>query len=614
MWRKTICVILLAIITSGITVCEQNSITSYYSIRSQSFNDARLLSGQAEYQLPSSVCQSNSLFSVGLAYIQSFDQNSITRSIFGDQNCPVITISGSTVENRGATDWLADYFYLPTDFKSTLSFKPRIDQIILDFNFYSDLNEWCQGLYFFIEAPLEYSRWRLRMSEKILSQGSDLGSYPAGYFTSATVDTSLLLNSFCQYAQGFAPDPITQLVNSNALNGSPPPALPQITVNLNPLTRAKITPRKRTTIHFADLRANVGIVVYQDDCAHLGFYLQAAAPTGNRPQGKYLFESIVGNGHHAEFGIGMQGHVDLGHCHDSDSTFSLYGDVVVTHLFGTRQRRTFDLIGKRFSRYMLAQKMAPATIAISGNPSSPASGPFTPVANVFDHSFNPLANLSTVKVHVHIPVQLQFALMLNAQCDNWNLDVGYNFWYRSCDKLTINSCNTPFNKTVLWALKGDSQVFGFASNIDPSVPSQFNQFDAIQISPTESQATINSGTNAQMGAINNFGVDNAQFAYAGANNIALLSGPLLSSLPIKTSVPPVLLSLNNLDLDSSKTRAMSSTLFTNLSYVWQDCYECQPFVGIGGQVEIGHKVSSTVCTSTSLSVWGIWIKTGVTFT
>jgi hypothetical protein len=607
MWYKHFFLAFL-IITTVIPLHTNASLTTYYSARSQSFNGARRLSGQAEYQLPSKDCRSNGLLSLAIAYMQSFKSHSINKALFGVP-CPTIIISGSSIPTRNAqTDWLADYFYLPTDFQSQLTFRPRLDHILLDFNYYTDLTEWCEGLYLFIEAPLEHTRWRLRMDEQILSQGTDTGSYAAGYFTPQSLGTNQLLTSFAEYAAGVAPGSITQAVNIADINAQPPPAVPQMTVALNPLTSALISPTTRVKTRFADVRADLGYVFYVNECAHAGVYLEIAAPAGNRPNGNYFFEAVAGNGHFAELGGGIQGHFDICRCSQSGNAIGFYYDFVATHLFTTHQTRTFDLLGKPFSRYMLAEKMATPTIAITGTT--------TAATTVFSNAFNPVANLSTIKVNVQTNVQLQATAMFNiAYCD-WNFDVGYNFWYRSCDKIKINTTNTPLNGTILWALKGDAQVFGFASVTDPSVPSQFNQFDAIPLSATESQATITSGTNLVPGnlADQNLNVDNAQLASAGASNIPLFTAPVPLSPIINTSIQPVLLSINNLDVNSNRTHGMSSTVFANLSYAWPDWCDCQPFIGVGGQIEVGHDLSSTSsCTSTSLSQWGVWLKAGLAF-
>lgn len=65
----------------------------------------------------------------------------------GRNESAALTISGSQVPSRGTNDWLADYFGLPTDFSSVVTFSPRIQNAIFDFNFYFGLDNWAQGLF-----------------------------------------------------------------------------------------------------------------------------------------------------------------------------------------------------------------------------------------------------------------------------------------------------------------------------------------------------------------------------------------------------------------------------------------------------------------------------------
>jgi len=45
--------------------------------------------------------------------------------------------------------------------------------------------------------------------------------------------------------------------------------------------------------------------------AHIGVSFYAAAPTGNRPLGAFLFEPIIGNGKHWEVGAGLTSHTNI---------------------------------------------------------------------------------------------------------------------------------------------------------------------------------------------------------------------------------------------------------------------------------------------------------------
>jgi hypothetical protein len=121
--------------------CVSSSITPYISIRSQGLNMPRRLVGDVQQVYAVNKDTLYGTMAAALEYSRSFDNDAITQCLFGAKEYPQITISGSRIENRGECDWLADYLYLPTDFKSTLSFNPRIDNITADFMFYIGLDD-----------------------------------------------------------------------------------------------------------------------------------------------------------------------------------------------------------------------------------------------------------------------------------------------------------------------------------------------------------------------------------------------------------------------------------------------------------------------------------------
>ena len=166
------------------TQAESNDITPYFSIRSQGLNTPRHMSGLVQQVFANNETNLHGTLAAVFSYSRSFDNNDITRCLFGNSCCPTISISGSRVADRGANDWLADYFFLPTDFKSSLSFSPRIDNVLLDFNFFIGLDEWAPGLYITIYAPLVHSRWRLGLCENVEMKGTS--SHVPGYFTPHT--------------------------------------------------------------------------------------------------------------------------------------------------------------------------------------------------------------------------------------------------------------------------------------------------------------------------------------------------------------------------------------------------------------------------------------------
>ena len=58
-----------------------------------------------------------------------------------------LTISGSSIENRGAQDILADYFGLSPVFQSTVCLDPKIVTFMTEFALYVGLDGLTKGLY-----------------------------------------------------------------------------------------------------------------------------------------------------------------------------------------------------------------------------------------------------------------------------------------------------------------------------------------------------------------------------------------------------------------------------------------------------------------------------------
>ena len=596
---------LLIILTLCATFYTAHSaITPYFSIRSQGLNTPRHLSGIIQKIFVPHDEPLAGTFSAALAYDRSFDHESITECLFGNSCCPTITISGSQVADRADTDWLADYFYLPTDFKSSLSFKPRIDNLLLDLNFYIDLNEWADGLYVAAYAPIVHTRWDLNMCETIDMKGTN--SHAPGYFTPDTLQRNDLLNNFTEYAAGCIAGPIEQTVGDESF-----------CITMARLNKARISQTSLNQTRAADLRIVIGYDALRTDRCLFGFQGLVSAPAGNRPKGKYLFEPIIGNGHHWELGGALQANSIAWRSNDEHKQLILTANLSLTHLFGSRQKRTFDLKGKPFSRYMLIERLGtPIQSNLKGDGVAPSAQ--------FNNEHIPVANLSSLSVDVSATIQAEFTAMLTFASRTCSWDFGYNFWGRTCENIRLRDI-TPFENNTKWALKGDAHVFGFdrgAAGAGPLV-------GAVPLSATERKATIETGTNVISGAtvaqaILNPRVDNPENATGdasgGASNNPLSAQLDAASLTIQTSINPVFISACDIDVCEQRTKGMSSKLFTHLSYTWADQDRWIPYLGIGGEAEFAHNSNDHCddsckdsCFACALSQWGVWLKGGITF-
>jgi hypothetical protein len=617
-------------------VSAECGVTSYYSIRSQGVNAARDQVGWEEYI---NQCDKECFYgaaAVTFDYSQTFRGGRICDCLFGnnevaattttttnnscssscDNDCNddcndcSIVFSGSCVANRGAGDWFADYFGLPTDFQSTVTFSPRIQNFVADLQFYAGLDEWVCGLWFRLDLPIAHTKWNLRACETSNNTATLTGDYPAGYFAPTAVDAS------------------TELL-SNALaffNG----AVPTITgtgvtpaVTFDPLRFGKWSPCSLTKTRLADVAMTLGYNFVCTDCGYFGLSVRATAPTGNRPEGEFLFEPIVGNGHHWTLGVGLNAHYVLWRSQCSDASWSFYLDANIDHMFKACQTRTFDLCENgAMSRYMLAQKLQPSTTLFA----NPAAGTFVPanvVNKTFANEFSPVANLTASNVDVKVSVQGDVSLKFAYQSEcglTW--DLGYNFWGKACEKMCPNNCNQT--DLSLWALKGDAYVYGF------------NGATPVALGATESKATINRGTGTVAGNAPschnslNTGIDARQFAFVAGPTIVTDAG---LDNQTTTSFQPI--TLDTLNVNYSSNRGISNKVFSHLSYAWKGCEDWMPFFGVGVAAEFGQKCGNGCgdsddscasscdtgcsnsaegsCVSCAISQWSVWIKGGVVF-
>ncbi len=574
----------------------QREVTPYYSIRSQGRNAARNAVGWTNHIHQYNADTTYACIAVTPEYTRSFRHKEINRCLFGDNlidNESTLQISGTRTANRGTKDLLADYFFLPTDFESTVQFKPLIDNFLVDFSLYLGLDEWHKGLYFWLHTPFTHTRWNTNISEKVTKPG--VNRHDAGYFsTDNNLLRNLLLKNFTEFVNGKS---VTNVAS----------------ITFQGLRFAKISSKRLNRTRLAEIRAATGCNFLLEKDYHVGANVQIAAPTGLRPKGQFLFEPMVGNGHHWEIGFGADGHYTFWRGCNEARHASFHIDAHITHLIKTRQKRTFDLKKNgTLSRYMTAIKMGtPANdLLANGNPESIPSAQFR-------NEFLPVANISTLNVDVSVGIQADITALFNIACDEsgFSLDIGYNYWGRSLERITLRKKDVFQEKT--FALKGDAHVFGFKQNTA----------NAVALSATQSRATTHAGRNFPAnGTIDdatikaaklNRNIDNAQLATDATAPIDLQFEPNTNDNndQTKTSFNPIFITEDDLDIDGARTKGSSCKVFTHLSHTWQNRDEYKPYLGIGGEVEFGHRNSNNNdnCAKCAVSQWGMWFKAGATF-
>jgi hypothetical protein len=589
--------------------------TACYPNRSQGFYKVRQVAGMVGHtqDIQNDMDSWWGMFSITPGYHQTFRSKQIAECLFdGDLTCQsgcegtTIQVQGRNVANRTATAWLADYFYLPSDFDSTLRFSPKIKNFILDLDFYLGLDEWWKGAYLRLHGPIVSTRWSLGFCENVINSGT--ADDPAGYFTTGTLARSALLADFSAYAAGGAP--------------TDPAAAPN-TVTFDPLKYARIAGCSSKETGFAELRMELGWNFWTDEDYHLGVALYAAAPTGNMCKPCFLFDAVVGNGKHWELGGVVTGHYVFWRSEDAEKHFGGYVDATIAHQFKRSGLRTFDLTGRPNSKYALAAKFGP-----NNNNLSNAAGAIV-ASKQFAYEYAPVANISTVNVSVSSSVVADVVAWFNFTSGGFSWDLGYNFYGRSCEDIDCSTDCDPcavnddiINSPNTWALKGDARMFGYAAVTAGGLTAG----QAVALSATQNKATIHAGTEAAVGvpltpsSHVNANADNATLAFAGTTNQALFV-TAASATQINTSIQPVFLGRG--DINFAGTRSISNSVWTNLSYNFEGGDRWKPFLGVGALAEFGQNSDccgndcnddcGNDCMTCTPSYWGVWVKGGVSF-
>lgn len=521
---KKITLILLVLLSNNIIHANTDDINqplhgkTFLAPRSDSVNAARELVLWHRYI--NQYCQDfYGAFSVTPEYKHSFRPNRLAEYFWAQDS---LVIAGSQVLNRTPEiDILADYFGLSPSFESKITMNPQIRTGLIDFDVYLGYHDY----YIRAHVPYVWTKWTYKLNEQE-TQGTPNTNYPAGYMDASAVTPP---------AHSF-----TQAINGGLTWGQ-----------VRALEFGRIDNPKGIS-GFAETQVAIGWNFINTPLGHVGLNLRGSIPAGTRSKALYLFEPIIGNGHHPELGVGFTSHALLWE-KDGNQEIGIYCDVNLTHLFSSRQRRSFDLYNPDdmqnleyqgfASRYILAKVFA---------------------ANVYTDVTLPVINITTLECDVSAAIQMDLAIMASYECGGYTVDLGYNAWFRSREMIS-NREQIP-DRT--YALKGIQNVAG------PGI---------LGAQATQSTATI-------------FGND--------FTDQALVADPN----------PPIYFSDSMINESSAEaTRGFTHKLFGNFGYTWNDCMHwVSPFFGIGGEVEFEglnprHLIKAN---KNSISQWGVWVKCG----
>ena len=493
-------------------------------------------------------------------YTKSFDPERIAQYLFGNT---VLNFQGSQVPQRSACALLADYFGLPTTFSGTIHVNPIIENIFFDTQVFIGLDAVACGLYARFHIPLVHTRWNLHACPcSSMQDGSD---FAACYMSSNATSSAQNL-----------PEALGNNFTFGAVHTR--------------RTYQALPFRELTCTKFADVDLIIGYDFWQCDQYYLGFYAQAVAPTGNRPDPRFVFSPVIGNAHHFELGAGIAGKLRLWD-RGPDTSLSVYLEGNVTHMFESEQCRTFDLCNRLFSRYMLLKEFEADAV--------------TPTGNLLYAS-----DFTTRAVKTYVPAKGDVSAKLAYRTCSIDIDIGYNFYGHMAERLCLRT-NTSSRNNMRVGLKGTEGTCFTAYNVTQQdmlgAPAGTFGLSSTQHNATAftSGTTDNPHTPAQVNA------GELPLAWNTPRNTGPASG---NDLVIAyASQPPVLLTDRDLDLCSGTACPFAThKFFAYLGYTIPETY-CglfEGFIGVGGEVEFEALARDQ---RSSLNQWSIYAKGGITY-
>lgn len=374
----------------------------FFASRSQGNNLARRIVGEARELLACKAKGKNSVLSITPELSKNFNTDSLG-TYFSLRSSE--RINSNNMDFRGSkalnppfsptnTDVVAENFALASNFSSMAKLNPHIENFITDVNFRFNWYNRVPGLYFEIGIPVVWTRSYVELTEGIPSSaGNNISILASNNPVNGPYVTQPHLFSITEAYKGL---PKSQEYTFTS------PGLAPIDITIDNLAFARID-GKKSKAGIADVELVAGYNILCKEKYHLAINARVTIPTGNRPEAVYVFEPIVGNGHHLQAGGGLSAHANVWN-NGCDRSWSIWFDSALYYAFSTKQTRTFDFKGNGVgSRYLLFKKFNEA-----GN---------------FENRFIPGPNISTLGAKVTIGMIGQAVLMADYRRGGLIIDV-----------------------------------------------------------------------------------------------------------------------------------------------------------------------------------------------
>ena len=415
---------------------------------------------------------------------------------------------------------------------STISLNPIIYQDGSDFMFYAAAKADESGLFFKVKSGISAFVINPNLTEQNPATAQEYVpgqlSLPATPFVPDTPDPALSM---------------TAAFKGGSAQG-----------DYRPMRFGLIDGIQSTGAHLSDTEITVGYnIVCKDSVNVVSIGARVSAPTGNLPTGKYLLQPINGRGGNTGVGVYIAGSFKLWECSSEQNKLLFNFMSNGMHLCTRSVIRSYDLTANGHgSKYLLVADYN---------------------QGVYQNSIQNLINVSTIESDSSFDFEGDAAFALSFISGNYSVDLGYNVWGRTKEKLVLNPNDFDAQRYAILGRQG----------IGLALPG---------FSPTASDA-------CQPGATINLSVDPTSTVITST---AVVTGDVVGNATVAGN------RISGVDaFDTTITgqySAATSKFFAKFGYTWKD-NACCPYLGLIGEVE------SSNISNNALPQWALSVEGGI---
>lgn len=268
----------------------------------------------------------------------------------------------------------------PANHDSTISLNPEQEVYGTRLDYHQELDHLLNGLYLSVSAPIVHVTNKPNLKENVAQESAHNG-----------------------------PHTVAQTLRGDRLTSD----------WSEPFRYGKINGSQSVT-GLADVDARLGFNFIQKRRVRAGLELGVTIPTGNKVTGEYLFEPVVGNANHWGLGAGLNTLVAVWEdAKQRDHNVCLAVQANYRYLFKDTERRTLELKGQKWARYIRMRQVDP-----------------TDETRVLANSL-PGVNALTRNLNVTPGSQVEGLATLSYHRNRWTFNAGYNVWWKEKEQVSL---------------------------------------------------------------------------------------------------------------------------------------------------------------------------------